>query len=201
MSCSKYFETYSGWSQKITIRGREEKQIIAGGARLYVPSHKEKRFVIAIKYEGENNYRYLMASNLSWNMKNIIELYTLRWLIEVFFEDWSNYNGFCSLAKQCGVDGSKKPVILSLLFDHCFLFHNEQQFNIENKLSLVTFGSLLEKNKMIAFFYFIADILQSENPSESLKQLLIQIDDVIKLKPSRKHLNEISMNWWEDDVA
>jgi hypothetical protein len=99
-SCEKHFASYAGWNQKIKIRGREEKELLAGGGRFYVSSHQSKRFVIAMKYDGETDYRYLMASNLSWNMKEIMELFTIRWLVECFFEDWACYQGFCSLAKQ-----------------------------------------------------------------------------------------------------
>ena len=42
--------------------------------------------------KGEKEYHFLQASNLSWNMKSIMEAYTARWLIEVFIEDWSCYN-------------------------------------------------------------------------------------------------------------
>jgi len=188
-SCGKHFDTYPGWDQRILIRGRKNQQVLAGGGRLYVPSHKRKRFVIAIKYVGEENYRYLMASNLTWNMKEIIEMFSLRWLIEVFFEDWSSYQGFCSLAKQCGVEGSERPLILSLLFDHCFFFHEEQQSCIENRSPLATFGSLLEKTRANTFCRFVEDVIKHESPKSKLQELADQIDDVFELRPSNKHLN------------
>lgn len=136
--CENHFKSYPGWAHKITIRGRENKSVMAGGGRLYVSSHEAKRFVVAMKYEGEMDYRYLIASNLSWNMKEIIELFTIRCLVECFFEDWACYQGFCSLAKQCGVEGSERPLILSLLFGHCFFFQTQQQINIENNHSLLS---------------------------------------------------------------
>ena len=63
------------------------------GARLHVCAHGKKRFVIALKYEGEQEYRYIVASDLSWRTRDIVEAYTLRWFIEVFFEDWKGYEG------------------------------------------------------------------------------------------------------------
>nr|WP_230988042.1 hypothetical protein [Bathymodiolus japonicus methanotrophic gill symbiont] len=65
-----------------------------------VSSHSKKRFVIALKYEGENDYRYLVATDLTWRTQDIIQAYTLRWLIEVFFEDWKLYEGWGREAKQ-----------------------------------------------------------------------------------------------------
>ena len=166
----------------------------AGGGRLYVSAQKAKRFIIGLKYEGEKEYRFLQASNLSWNMKSIMEAYTARWLIEVFIEDWSCYNGLCSLAKQCGVEGSERPLILSLLFNHCFLFHQHQQISIENKLPLTTFGSLLEKTRFEALCYFINGIIDSKSPKETMKSLITEADYIFEFRKSTKHLSGVTMD-------
>jgi hypothetical protein len=192
-TCESYFKSYPGWGHKITIRGREKKEILAGGGRLYVPSHEAKRFVVAMKYENEMEYRYLIASNLSWNMKEIMELFTIRWLVECFFEDWACYQGFCSMAKQCGVEGSERPLILSLLFDHCFFFETQQQINIENNDSLATFGSLLEKTRAQALCHFIQELLDEESPKPKIQELVNLIDETFELKPSKQHFNGISI--------
>ena len=52
--------------------------------RVQVNAHECKRFVIVLKYEGQSEYRYLVASNLSWRGQDIANAYTLRWLVEVF---------------------------------------------------------------------------------------------------------------------
>ncbi len=181
-----YFSSYAGCKQEITVRGREKKIVIAGGERLYVPSHSAKRFVIAVKYENEKDYRYLMATNLSWNMKEVMQTFSIRWLIEVFFADWSGYHGFCSLAKQCGFEGSLQPLIL--LFDHCFLFHVDQCDLLKQEQSLATFGSLVEKSRAQAFCHFIQQILEEESPKEKLKELVNSLDDLYPLRSSKKHM-------------
>jgi len=43
-----------------------------------------KRFVVALKYEGEETYRYLIASDLSWRTLDIVQGHSLRWLVEIF---------------------------------------------------------------------------------------------------------------------
>ena len=48
-----YFATHPGTPHSIRIRGGEEVVAIVGSARLYVCSHKTKRFVVAMKYEGK----------------------------------------------------------------------------------------------------------------------------------------------------
>ncbi len=85
-SVSKYFSKHTGASQTIKVRGDKDVRAIIGSARLHVGSHGKKRFVIALKYEGEKEYRYLVATDLSWRTLDIIQAYTLRWLIEVFLD-------------------------------------------------------------------------------------------------------------------
>jgi len=78
-----YFATHPGTPHIIRIRGGEEVIAIVGSARLYVCSHKTKRFVVALKYEGEDTYRSLIASDLTWRTLAIIQGQTLRWLVEI----------------------------------------------------------------------------------------------------------------------
>jgi hypothetical protein len=52
-----YFATHPGPPHRIRIRGGEEVIALVGSARLYVCSHKTKRFIVAIKYEEEDSYR------------------------------------------------------------------------------------------------------------------------------------------------
>lgn len=189
VSCENYFYSYKGWEQEIVIRGQKKISVNAGGARIQVPTHGKKRFVIALKYQGEDVYRFLIGSNLSWNMKEIIQAYTLRWLIEVFFEDWSCYSGFCSMAKQCGAEGSQRPLILSLLFDHCFFFHAQQKHFIENKLPLATFGSLVERSRFDSLCHLLKDILESDEPKLRLNELADMADEIFGLRLSRKHMS------------
>jgi hypothetical protein len=68
-------------NQIICIRGGEKIIATVSSARLKVDAHGVKRFVIALKYEDEEDYRYLVASDLSWRTKDIIQAYTLRWLV------------------------------------------------------------------------------------------------------------------------
>lgn len=190
MSVTKYFESYRGWSQKVIIRGGKERNVIAGGARIFVKALGRKCFVIALKYEGEEAYRYLIANDLSWNMTSVMQSYTLRWLIEVFFEDWSCYCGFCSLAKQRGYEGSARPLILSLLFDHCFLLHPAQQSFIEEREPLATLGSLISQSQSEALCQFFSDIINHEDSSTEWAKIEVKIKSIFYVfQKSSKHMN------------
>jgi DDE superfamily endonuclease len=61
-----YFATHPGTPHTIRIRGGEEVVVWVRSARLYVCSHKTKRFIVAITYAEEETYRYPIASDLSW---------------------------------------------------------------------------------------------------------------------------------------
>jgi hypothetical protein len=49
-----YFATHPGTPHRIRIRGGAAVSAMVGSARLYVCSHKTKRFIVAIKYEGSS---------------------------------------------------------------------------------------------------------------------------------------------------
>jgi hypothetical protein len=68
-----YFATHPGTPQHIRIRGGDEVVVVMGSARMYVCAHQTKRFIIALKYDGEDTYRYLMASDLSWQTVDIVQ--------------------------------------------------------------------------------------------------------------------------------
>lgn len=74
-------------------------------ARLHVKAHGKRRYVVALKYENEEEYRYLVASDLSWRFADIARMYTLRWLVEAFIQDWKAHCGWNKLSKQQGVEG------------------------------------------------------------------------------------------------
>lgn len=188
MSVEAYFAKYGGGPQEIKIRGGETARVMVGSARLYVPSHQKKRFVIALKYEGEQEYRYLVASDLSWRTLDIVQAYTFRWLIEVFFEDWKSYEGWGQLTKHTGEEGSRRSLILSLLLDHCLLLHPEQTTRLENKLPASTTGSLIEKVKVENLLQFIRGILNAEEPQQKLKLLAEKVEEAFELAPSKKHM-------------
>ena len=112
-------------------------------ARLKVKAHGKKRFVIALKYFGKENYRYLVAIDVSWLPSDIIQAVTNRWLVEVIEEDWKLYEGWGREAKQYDEEGSSRGLILSLLLDHWHRIHPNQKVRLENKLPAYTVGSLL----------------------------------------------------------
>ena len=188
-SVKTYFTSYPGVRKTISIRGGEIQAVMLGGARLWVKSHQKKRFVIALRYEGEQEDRYIVATDTTWRMTDIAEAYTIRWLVEVFFSDWKQYEGWCQLAKQPGAEGSSRGVILSLLTDHALLLHPEQKALLKHKLPACTVGSLREQIRFDAIMSFIGQIIDSPDPGAALTESVEQVKKVIVLAPSRKHLN------------
>ncbi len=105
----------------LRVRGGEDVKATVSSARIKVMAQGKKRLVVALKYESESDYRYLVATDMTWSTMDIIQAYTLRWLVEVFFEDWKLYEGWAREAKQLDEEGSSRGLILSLLFNHCLL--------------------------------------------------------------------------------
>ena len=167
-----YFnKTNIGVAAILRVRGDKEVNVTISSARLKVSAHGKKRFIIALKYEGENDYRYLVATDMTWRTLDIIQAYSLRWLVEVFFEDWKLYEGWGREAKQLDEEGSSRGLILSLLLDHCLLLHPEQTARIDNKLPACTVGSLQRKSQMDVLLEFIKKLLEHPSPGERLKEL------------------------------
>jgi len=185
-----YFNSINkGVNQILCIRGGEKITVTVSSARLKVDAHGVKRFVIALKYEGEEDYRYLVATDLSWRTNDIIQAYSLRWLVEVFFFDWKLNEGWGREAKQYDEEGSSRGLILSLLLDHCLLLHPEQTTRLENNLPAYTVGSLQRLAQMDALLEFITSLLEHTNPGKQLKKLGKMIKEVFQLIPSEKHMS------------
>jgi len=190
ITVEEYFVRNPGVPKQLKIRGGDEQTVSIHGARLHLNAHGCKRFIIALKYEGEMEYRYLLASDLSWRLTDIASTYTFRWLVEVFIQDWKSYEGWCQLAKQPGDDGSCRGVILSLLVDHALLLHPEQLALINNKLPAATVGSLRDRERAQAVLDAIESLINAqENSKTIITDLQECIKDAIPLRSSKKHMN------------
>ena len=153
-----------------------------------VSAHRTKRFVIALKYDGEEAYRFLIASDLSWRTLDIVQAHTLRWLVEVFVQDWKGHEGWGKLTKQPGEEGSRRSLILSLLVDHCLFFHPAQHAQLEHNLSAYTVGSLRAQVQVECLVTVIQDLLASSDPQTPLSRLHDTLQQVFTFEHSKKHL-------------
>lgn len=188
-SLSHYFKQHPGVEQRLRIRGQDPMTATVGSLRVKVCAHGKKRFVIALKYPGESDYRYLVATDLSWRTLDIIQAYSIRWIVEVFIEDWKSYEGWAQLAKQTGEEGTSYGLTLSLLLDLSLLLHPRQLARIENKLPAYTVGSLLRMIQMESWLLHVEQLLCSANPAEQLIQIAALVREFFILQPSGKHMS------------
>ena len=191
---NQHFANEDRACRRISIRGKKEEIIVLCAQKLWVAAHKEKRMVIAIRYENQKDFRYIIASDMTWQYIDIIQAYTLRWLIEVFFQDWKTYEAWSNLAKQQGVEGSSRCVILSLLLDHSFFLHEAQRPCIENKLPLHTIGSLTEKCRLQIIFNAISSIFNSPDPEDAFENIKKSLKMTMSLEKSEKHMSHRGFN-------
>jgi hypothetical protein len=183
-----YFATHPGTPHTIRIRGGEEVVALIGSARLYVCSHKTKRFIVAIKYESEETYRYLMAADLTWRTLDIVQGHTLRWLVEVFVQDWKSHEGWSQLTKQPGAEGARRSVILSLLVDHCLFFHPDQRAQLTHNLPAYTVGSLRANVQVECLVNVIENLVSSDAPQEQLHRFTHALHQLFAFGRSKKHM-------------
>jgi len=189
MSVKDYFAQHAGTLQPVRVRGGESLAMWVSSARLMVKAHGTKRFVIAVRNQDEAEYRYWVATDLSWRTLDILQCYTLRWLVEVFFEDWKLYEGWAGLAKQPDEDGSVRGLTLSLLLDHALLIHPEQRARLENGTPACTVGSLKQAAYAEALLQFVRKVLQEADPARMLERLAEKLKALFPLAPSGKHMN------------
>jgi SRSO17 transposase len=201
ISLKRYFARQSGVATQLRIRGQQEQPVVMMAARLHVKAHGKKRFVVALRYEGEKDYRFIVASNLSWRHTDIAQLYSLRWLIEVFFEDWKAHGGWNKLTKHQGKDGSTRGVILSLLCDHLLLLHPEQSARLKNKQPGLPVGCLTERLKIAALITAVEDIVYAESPIAAMDSFTKALRDALPERSSKKHMAGLDLGRQESSPS
>jgi hypothetical protein len=189
-----FFKNYQGHTEKIALRG-EERTVTYRSGLFKVKSHQKKYFIIALKYEDEADYRYLIARDMTWRDIDIIKTFSFRWLVEVFIQDWKQYEGWNQLSKQPGEEGSNRGVTLSLLSDHALLLHHDQKVLLENRRPAATAGSLREKVMMESLKCFIEGIVLSDNPKALFEEYADKISELFELRSSIKHLRHVDMEF------
>jgi hypothetical protein len=187
-SVADYFTAHPGTPYPIRIRGGDQIMAHISSARLYVCSHKTKRFVVALKYEGEANYRYLIASDMSWRTLDIVQGHTLRWLVEVFIQDWKSHEGWSQLTKQPGVEGARRSVILSLLVDHALFFHPDQHAQFKHKLPAYTVGSLRAHVQVETLVNTMETVIFCDDPQSRWQQFTQALQHLFVFNSSKKHM-------------
>lgn len=197
ISVREYFHQNPPAKQKFTHRGGENVTLFVGSARLYVPSHKQKRFVIAMKTSEEEEFRFLLASDMTWRTLDIVQTWTLRWLIEVFIQDFKGYEGWGQLAKQVGVDGSRRGLTLSLLCDLCLFLHPSQEACLKTSSSTCTVGSLQRLLSVEALSSFMTSLFSEKDPYQTWKNLCEKVYALFLPQPSQKHMNHRQLNSME----
>ena len=183
-----YFSRSAGVVTNLIIRGGEVNIVTMLAARLLVKAHRKKRFVIALKYAGETDYRFIVATDLTWRHKDVAQAYTLRWLVEVFIQDWKGHGGWNTLSKQHGVDGAANGVTLSLLCDHLLLLHPLQSARLKNKQPGMPVGCLIEHINAAALIDGVSHIVNSEQPKKEFDKFKKLMEESLPDRASSKHL-------------
>ncbi|MDQ3235315.1 MAG: transposase [Pseudobdellovibrionaceae bacterium] len=189
LSVDDYFKGVSGRQVELRPRGQEPILATMAAARLHVASLGRKMLVVALKYQGEDEYRYLAARDLTWRATDVAAQYTWRWLIEVFNQDWKVYEGWGRVALQQGEDGARKGVFLSVLLDHSLLTHSEQLRLGRQAQPLWTVGSLSRRIQLDSIISSITSIVEGESPKEKLREFVTNLETLYELRPSTKHLS------------
>jgi hypothetical protein len=129
-----------------------------------------------------------MASDLTWRTLDIVQAHTLRWLVEVFMQDWQSPEGWSQLTKQPGAEGARRSVILSLLVDHGLFLHPDQHAQLKNNLPAYTVGSLRAHVQVDCLVNVIEEVVSSDDPQSQLHRFTRALHQVFTFGHSTKHL-------------
>lgn len=188
ISVTTYFARNKGLTTHLTIRGGDVKKVNMQAARLIVKSQEKKRFIVALKYENEAEYRFIVATDLTWRHKDIAQTYTLRWLVEVFIQDWKGHGGWNALSKQHGEDGATHGMTLSLLCDHLLLLHPLQTVRLKNKQPGMPVGCMIEHINAAALIDGISHIINADEPKREFDKFKKLMEESLPDRASTKHL-------------
>jgi hypothetical protein len=142
-----------------------------------------------------------VVTDLTWRTIDTVQVYTLRWLVEVTTLDLKVYEGWGQSTKQPDEDGSRRSLTLSLWCDHSLLLHPEQQARIAQQKSLYTIGRLQRYLQMESFITWLNDWLDNFKCSAQLEQLTQAIRPLFTLQPSKKHIHGQNIGRFEPTSA
>ncbi len=183
-----YFKGISNIKKPMELRCGTVKVITYKSSRLWINAHKRWYHVVAMKYEGEDDFRYLCATDVTWRAEDIIRAYAYRWIVEVVIEDTKLYAGYGQVAMQQGEEGTCRAIILSQLLDHFLISHPLQLGLHRAGKPLWTVGSMKRKLQLEALKLSIEKVLDSPDPREALRKWMQNVEDLIDLRPSKKHM-------------
>ncbi len=124
----------------------------------------------------------------------MIHYYSLRWLVEVFIEDWKLHEGWGKMACQQAEEGARRGLFLSLMLDHSLFFYAEQTALIKRKLpalTVVRLHSAIENDSLVSM---ISDVINDDEPVTALERLKIQLKECRLQNTSTKHLSGRTMS-------
>ena len=132
---------------------------------------------------------------------HIIRYYALRWLVEVFIEDWKQHEGWGNLAYQQAEEGARRGLLLSLLLDHSLFFYAEQTALLKHKLPALTVGSLRSAIQNDSLVSVVSDVVNDDQPVEALDRLKTQLQEFQIGNTSTKHLSGRTMRKFTPKMA
>ena len=183
-----YCATHPGTPHTLRIRGGQEVVAIVGRAKWYVSSHNTQRVVVALNYEGEDTYRDLLASDLTWRTRDMVQGQTLRWLVEVCVPDWKSHEGWSPLTTPPGAEGARHRVILSLLVDHALFVHPDPHAQLTHTLPAYTGGSLRANVPVACLVNVIENLVSSDTPQAQRHRCTHAFHQVLAFGHAKQHM-------------
>lgn len=195
LSLGNFFKRIGHIKSTVSIRGRDIP-LEYKAARVFISSYGRKVFVVAVRYQGERAWQYLFGTDLTWKAESIIKAYGLRWLVEVFFEDWKQHDGWGVGALQRSEDGAVRGVFLSLLTDLFLLYvqNIDDSLQEHGRNELYSAGTVIRQLQAKAIHQAIEGVLEHDNPRKRLAEIQSKLLEVTEKRVSLKHARQWNFN-------
>ena len=188
LSLGEFFKRFNHIQRTISIRGKNIA-VEYKAARVFISSYGRKVFAVAIRYQGERDWQYLFGTDLTWKAESIIKAYGLRWLVEVFFEDWKQYDGWGVGALQRSDEGAVRGLFLSLLTDLFLLYfqNTDESLQEHGRNELYSAGTVIRHLQAKAIHQAIEGVLEHDNPRKRLAEIQEKLLEIVEKRVSLKH--------------
>lgn len=201
-SLESFFSARASVKQTVAIRGNNI-ELEYKAARVFVDSFRRKVHVVALRYRDDKSWQYIFGTDLTWTSETLIKAYGLRWIVEVFFEDWKKHDGWGVGALQRSVEGARQGVLLSLLTDLFLLYHQRTDTSLHehHRNELYSAGTVTRHLQNQAIHEAIENVLDDDDPRQRLEEVKEQMFAVVDRRISSKHLQHLDFHQFQSSPS
>ena len=189
ISVTDYFADLPSKTTEVSQRGKKENIEYKSGV-LHVKAFGRKVSMVASRTKEDRNWRYIFVSDLGWEPETILNGYSFRWIIEVFFRDWKQHDGWGRGGMQRSAKGMIQGIYLSLIADLFLLYYQDLVFDSHHngrEIHLNTAGNVVKTLQSEAIIEVSKELVESDKPDQLFEAYKTSLREMNTFTRSLKH--------------